>query len=493
MLTLNSKKKIMKNLSYIKYFLLSLVLFTGCTSNFEEINTDPNNPTNLPADLLLGTTQRVYMNTLYGVLSGAGGDMGAVWGQHWTKVQYNDEERYVPRRSVIDGIWNSFYASVVAEADAMYSLADEDGNDALKGAALIMKAVGFQTLTELFGPIPYTEALNPDILKPAYDDEATVFAGVIDMYTEAASLLSTGNGSISASNDLFYGGDASKWLKLANSLKFRALMRISSTTSVNSQLQALVNGGNMFSSNDDSAQLAYLAVQPDANPIYELIDFGARPEYKICSSLSDRLESLNDPRLDVYAAPNASGDIVGKPAGYGNQTPLPNEGLGYTYANISGLGDFYLNPELPGVLMSYSQLSFLMAEAANEGMISGGTSAALTYYTQGIQASCDFNGVSAAAYLAQPGLSFTTQNDARQKIGEQAWIALFGQGFEAWTEWRRTKIPALSPVVEADPQVGEIPSRYYYPTTEPSLNADNFEAAAASIGGDKLTSPLMWQ
>ena len=203
----------MKNLSYIKYFLLSLVLFTGCTSNFEEINTDPNNPTNLPADLLLGTTQRVYMNTLYGVLSGAGGDMGAVWGQHWTKVQYNDEERYVPRRSVIDGIWNSFYASVVAEADAMYSLADEDGNDALKGAALIMKAVGFQTLTELFGPIPYTEALNPDILKPAYDDEATVFAGVIDMYTEAASLLSTGNGSISASNDLFYGGDASKWLK----------------------------------------------------------------------------------------------------------------------------------------------------------------------------------------------------------------------------------------------------------------------------------------
>ena len=134
-----------------------------------------------------------------------------------------------------------------------------------------------------------------------------------------------------------------------------------------------------------------------------------------------------------------------------------------------------------------------MAEAANEGMISGGTSAALTYYTQGIQASCDFNGVSAAAYLAQPGLSFTTQNDARQKIGEQAWIALFGQGFEAWTEWRRTKIPALSPVVEADPQVGEIPSRYYYPTTEPSLNADNFEAAAASIGGDKLTSPLMWQ
>lgn len=482
----------MKNIKLIVFVLLSLTIATtSCTKDFEELNTDPNNPVAIPAHLLLGGTQRILMNVQYGVLGGAGGDMGAVWAQQWTKVQYNDEERYVPRRSVIDNIWNTTYSSVVSESDAMYNLAVEEGNESLQGAALVMKAASFQFLTELYGPIPFSEAIQPGILKPVYDDESTVYQGVIDMYTQAANLLSSGNGSIVASSDLFYGGDTSKWVKLANSLKFRALMRISSTTNVGSQLQALVNGGNMFTSNADNGQLAYLAAQPDANPIYELIVYGARPEYKVNSLLVERMEALNDDRLEVYAAPNASGEILGKPAGYGNQTTLPNEALGYTYANISGLGDFYLDPELPGVLMSYSQLCFLKAEAANEGLISGGTPQALNYYLDGINASFEFNGISAAAYTAQPGLSFTTQSDARTKIGEQMWLALFGQGFEAWTEWRRTNIPAMQPAIEG--AINEIPSRYFYPTNEVSLNSDNYAAASQSIGGDELTSSLFWQ
>ncbi len=481
----------MKKIKLIICTFITLSVITGCTKDFEELNTDPNNPVAIPAHLLLGTTQRVYMNVMHGVLGGTGGDMGAIWAQLWTKVQYNSEERYEPRRGVIDNIWNTTYASVISEASAMEALAIEEGNTNLQAVAMIMQASGFQFLTDLYGPIPFTEALNPAILKPAYDDEATVYEGIIDMYTQAANMLANGSGEIVASSDLFYGGDTNKWRKLANSLKFRALMRISSTRPVGAELQALVNSGVLMTSNADNAQVNYLPAQPDANPIYETIVFGSRLEYKINSLVVDRMNALNDDRLEVYAAPNASGQIVGKPAGFGDLTPLPNEALGYTYSNISGLGDFYLNPELPGVLMSYYELKFLMAEAANEGYISGGLAGAEQHYRDGIAASFEFNGVSSASYLAQLGIGLANQNDARQKIGEQKWLSLFAQGFEAWTEVRRTNVPNLVPAAEGD--INELPSRYYYPTTEVSLNQENYDAASSSIGGDLLTSSLFWQ
>ncbi len=482
----------MKKLKISILFFLSLAMVTSCDKDFEETNTNPDRSTELPPDLLLGYSQRFYANTVHGVLGGAGGDMGAIWAQQWTKVQYNEEEQFIPRRGVIDNIYSNLYSTVCAEANFMAQFAEAEGNSVLQGVGLVMQGLGFQTLTELYGPIPFTEALDGSNLRPAFDDEATVWAGVLDLYTRGAALIASGDGQIVASSDLFYGGDASKWLKFANSLKFRALMRASSVIDVSGDLQALVNGGQLMSSNSDSAELVYQEVAPDANPIWELIEDGNRPEYKINSLMVETLETLNDPRLAVYAAPaETDGAFRGKPAGFGNQTPLPNDALGYTYANISGLGSFYLNPTLPGVILSYSELSFLMAEAANEGLISGGLVAANNYYNNGIAANFSWNGLDASGYLSQESIPLTSQEDARNKIANQKWISLFSQGFEAWTEWRRTKLPVLNTVAEAD--INEIASRYFYPTTSVSLNKENYEEASASIGGDELTSKLIWQ
>ena len=478
----------MKKIHIILYTFLSFAIFTGCDEGFEELNVDPNNSTAVPAHLLLGGPQRIYMNTMYSAQYG--GDMGACWAQQWSKVQYNDEARYEPRRGVIDNIWSTMYASIISESKAMYNLAEAEGNNSLKGAGLIMQAVGYQTLVDFYGPVPFTESIDGSILQPAYDDEAVVYAGIISMLTEANALLATRTGSITSSSDLFYGGDVTKWMKLANSLKFRALMRISkSSGNQNSELQALM--GKMFTSNADNAQLIYLGASPDANPIWETIVDGNRAEYKINSKVVEILTDLNDDRLEVYAGVNASGDIVGKPSGFGAQTTLPNEGLGYTYSNISPLGDKYLEATLPGVLMSYSQLSFLIAQAANEGFISGGIPSALDWYKNGIASSFEFNDLDATAYLAQPSLNFSTKADATEKIATQEWIALFGQGFESWTEWRRNKIPALSPAAEAI--ITEIPSRLFYPTTEPSLNKESYNSGVSRIGADQLTSSLFWQ
>jgi hypothetical protein len=483
--------KIMRNIKIILYAFLSFVLTTGCTEDYEKLNESPNRSTSIPAHLLLGYTQRSFVNTIYAAQ--IGGDMGACWAQQWSKVQYNNEERYMPRRGNIDRVWEDIYTLTISEAKAMYDLAVLEENTNLQGIALVMQAIGFQTLVELYGPVAFVEAIDRENLKPAYDDESVVFEAVIQMLTDAVTLLSSGSGEVIASSDLFYAGNTSQWMKFANTLKFRALMRISSTRSVGAELQAIVNSGIIFQGNADNAQLSYLDAEPDGNPIWETIVFASRPEYKVSSVLVDILSNLNDPRLEVYAFPAESDGVIrGKPPGFGLQTTLPNEALGYTYKNISGLGSFFLNPELPGIVMSYSQLNFLMAEAANKEYISGGLVAVNEYYNQGINSSFETYGLtSAASYLAQGGISITSQSDGANKIATQQWIALFGQGLETWTEWRRTKLPVLTPAAEGD--IAQIPSRFYYSTVGPSLNSDNYNAASSSIGGDLLTSPLFWQ
>lgn len=457
-------------------------LSVSCDKDFETVNTDPNNPIEVPAHLMLGNIIRVNQNVIYGMQQG--GDMGMCWAQHVSKVQYNDEERYIPRRGAIDGIWDNIYASVISDAKSMYVLADAEGNESLKGISLVMQANGFQILTDLFGPIPYSEVFIKGNFKPKYDSQEEVYTGIIDMLTKADAFLASGTGSVPASSDLIYGGDVAKWRKLANSLKLKALMRISKKVNVASQVAALVAGGNLMASNEDSANLTYLVAQPDANPIYETIVFNSRAEYKISSVLVSKLESLRDSRLSVIAAKNNAGLYVGN---------IPGEENSSNYNGFSALGSFYLNAELAGVILSYSQVQFYLAEAANEGLISGGVTKALEYYNKGIQASFDFNGVGAdaASYISQPNITFTNQAQARINIAEQMWISLFGQGFEAWTEWRRTGYPALSPVMQAAQP--SIPSRLYYNSNEISLNKESYTAAVATLtGGDKLTSRLWW-
>lgn len=471
----------MKKISIIFMAVLALSS-VSCDKDFEQVNTDPNNATAVPAHLLLGSIITSNQNAIYGMQQG--GDMGMCWGQHASKVQYNDEEQYVPRRTAIDGIWNSLYTNVISDAQSMQALAETEGNTNIQGISLVLQANAFQIMTDLYGPIPFTEFNNPTILKPVYDSQEVVYTGILKMLDQADALLANGTGSIPATSDLVYGGNTAKWRKLANSLKFKALMRISKAKNVSAELQALATKGQLMSSTADSAQLVYLSAQPDANPIYETIVYGTRSEYKVSSVLVKKLVDFNDPRLAVYAQKNNAGAYVGN---------VPGEENPGSYNAFSAFGTLYLNPTLPGVILSYAQSEFLLAEAINEGYVTGGVAAALVHYNNAIKSNFEFNGIGSAAtaYIALPNIEFTNKADAKVKIAEQSWLALYGQGFEAWTEWRRTGIPTLSPVVNA--KEASIPSRLYYNSQEISLNRENYTAAAAALtGGDKLTSRLWW-
>lgn len=467
---------------------MATAFMASCDKDFEEINTNPNDPTSVPSELLLGQITRNTVNTLY--TAQYGGDMGECWSQHWGKVQYNDEAKYLPRDGNINNIWRNFYVTIAEDADKMYKLALTEGNDASAAAALVMKANAFLWLSDLYGAVPFSEALKAGegIFTPAYDSQADVYTGCLAMLDEAMDKIATGNGQLSSIHDLVYQGDTSKWSKFAASLKFRAMMRNSKNGVDTVVMQSLVDSNMLFSSTNEEAKVAYQSEDPNANPTFETIVQGSRTEYRIGEAMVNHLDNTTglgtDSRLEVYAQLNGDGDYVGKPAGYSN---LPN--ATYNVNTISAIGTKYLEATAPGYLLGYTELQFLLAEAAKKGYITGADAASETYYTTGIQSSFAENGASIGTYYS--GAVAYNPGSALEQIATQKWIATYGQGFESWTEWRRTGFPNLTPAV--DGAIPTIPSRITYPSLEQSLNGTNWSAQNALMtGGDALTTDVDW-
>jgi Starch-binding associating with outer membrane len=479
--------KKMKKISILALSILSL-LNLSCDSEFKEVNTDPNEPQLVPAHLLLGQTIRETQRATYNV--GTGGDMGSCWAQHWSKVQYNDEETYTPRLGTIEFLSDVLNTGVMYDSKAMYKVAEKEGNTNLQGISLIMQANCFQLLTDIYGPIPFTEAGIKNNLKPKYEEQKVVYEGIKDMLVKAEQLLELNNGEFPATSDLLFKGDITKWRKFGNSLLLKVLVRESKAPGINNvaKIQALVTKNNFMASNDDNAQVSNLLTAAEANPLGPSLT--SRLEYKLSTVLIAKMNSFGDPRLPIYGKP-VGGVYVGNIPG--------NESL--DYAGKSGIGSFYTKNDLPGIILSYSQVQFLLAECANEGYIANPLVTATEtqseiYLRKGIEANFLFNGLtsaSAALYSAKPIFDFTTKIDGRKVIGEQVWLSLYCQGLEAWTEWRRTGIPALNPVLNPNPAVLTIPSRLTYPQKVQSVNVANYNAAVALLsGGDKLTSRLWW-
>ena len=463
-------------------FIASAALIaTGCDKDFEEINTTGNNALVTDPNLLLTASIITTQNVMYN--SQIGGDMGLCWAQQWSKVQYNDEEKYIPRREQMTALWDNMYYNVIKEAKDAYSLAGAivpDANTHLQAVSLVIQANAFQILTDVYGPVPFAE-FGSD--KPAYDSQEQVYNGILAMLDEAEAKFANGNGDFTASADLLYGGDLAKWRKFAASLKLKALMRISDKRNVSADVQALVDSGLLFSSNADSAQLIFMPNLPDANPIHEVIVGQNRKEYKVSSVLVSTMNTLNDPRLSVFAELNNAGQYVGN---------IPGEENSGSQEAFSGIGAFYLAATSPGVFLSYAQVEFYLAEAINEGIIVGTIDDAKAHYVNGINANFTFNQLTpSAAYTSSAAVDFTTQAEAREKIATQMWLALYGQGIESWTEWRRTQYPVLSPVVDA--ATTYIPRRFYFSTDEPFVNQASYASAAASLAnGDTMESKVWW-
>ena len=463
----------------------------GCDEGLAEMNVNPNDPVAVDALYLFPNATEAAVTRIIGGRSEAGGvnlDMAALWVQHWAEHEYAIEDRYEIGDSRIAGYWSGFYSGPLQDFAEVIEQGREQDRPHITAMALVMKAWTGQVVTDLWGDIGYTQALN--VRDPAapltvpYDPQQLVYQTLLDETAEAAQLAADPVGDVIevGDADLIYGGDAEQWRKFANSLRMRMAMRLSDVAASVAESEfadAFAAGG--FESNDDSAILWYPGQESwERHPIHAYML--GRDDHSVSGTMIDTLQSLNDPRLPVYAQPNANGIYWGAPNG---DLDLPG------VDSISRIGTFYSSADSPGILMSYAELLLLQAEAAERGWI-GGSAAAL--YEAGIRASMEFNGVDEAdivAYLAQPRIAYQGGAAGLEQIAFQKWLALFGNGTEAYAEWRRTGVPALTPGPDAIND-GLIPVRLFYPSLEESLNRAAVEEATTRQGGATLNDRLWW-
>jgi hypothetical protein len=265
----------------------------------------------------------------------------------------------------------------------------------------------------------------------------------------------------------------------------------------------------VFTSNDDNAQLIYLGDAPNNNPINE--NRKTRDDHRVSATLID-MQWTNNPtqdyRVTVYAnLPSAHPTgWVGLPNGMTSSTALAYKGNGLS--QTSKIGDYFTQATCPGVLMSYAELQFILAEGVERGLITGSTTTAEDYYISGIHASYNQyadaiveNSTSmfgttmtidelADDYIANGDAAWDSEN-ALQVIGKEKWLAMFEQGLQSWFEWRRTGYPVLTPAVDGA-NAGKIPVRVPYPTDDYATNPANVKAAVATQGADDLNTKVWW-
>jgi hypothetical protein len=468
-------------ISYI-YLLISgaLLLSTvSCKKSLDESNINPNASETAQPDYLLTAAIKSSSDTYWGTANNLGSSLLFV--QHWAKIQYTDPDRYIFTNASFQELWSVSYAKGIINLNQIIKLADASSNPNYKGVALVLRSWLFSLLTDAYGDIPYSQAGNIDqYLLPKYDTQRDVYLGVLADLKTAQDALDPNGKAIAG--DILYANSIASWKKFANSLRFRIALRIADREpELARQVIAAIQteGGSYISANSESAQLAY-KTSPNQNPISNLFD--TRPdEYRVSKTIIDQLTALNDPRLPIYARPAVATQLyTGAPNGLSSNLPGKDQ--------VSQIGTYFVAPGAPAVIISYAEVLFDRAEAAARGLTNEN---AASLYNQAVEASLLQYGVSSAdiaAYKALPAVQYDAAN-YKKSIGNQKWIALFGQGLEAFTEWRRLDYPLLTPAV-AGALNGQIPKRFIYPGTEQSLNPNGYKAAVAHQGTDALLTKL---
>ena len=461
----------------------------GCDDGLTEINRNPNAPEDVPVEnVLLGGIWDVMANAANRGMFGQWTQLyhASNWAQHVAQPVYNTEDLYIPRVGVPTNIWDEMYTALT-DLDFVKDVAETDGMDNMWAVAEITQVYGFMLLTDYFGDIPYEEALrlDEDIAFPAYTAQSEIYPDLIARLAAAAGRIDTDAAVSFEGHDPVYQGDMQGWLELASSLQLRLALRMADTELAGEAADAFAAAwaSDVFDEVDDGAVVDWSASQPAQNPLYEGIVLAGRTgDFRMSASLIDRLQALDDPRLEIYAEPAVSdGEYRGlrnglEPADY------DFGGRSGGASDFSTIGSAFLQPTSPSVMMSYSEVLFLAAEAAARGWIAGDPAA---LYEQAIEASMQQHGVEQTeidAYLAQPEVAYTGLDD----LWLQKWISLYLAGTEAFNEMRRVGWMDLEPAENSSLPAGQFPARLYYPPEEALYNPDNYP------GDLELTEPVWW-
>jgi hypothetical protein len=473
----------------------------ACDNGLTELNVDPNNPPYVGAASILPEAEQAAVTRALG--SNFNLTMLGLWSQSFAKIQYIDEDRYALRSTTIDAHWAGFYGGPLEDFQKIIEQGDSLGRPNWTAIATVMQQWTFQIVTDTWGDVPYSEALQGDLnTRPKYDAQKDVYYGMLAKLASASALFAPGGPTCIpgapanctfGAEDAVYGGNAVAWRKFSNSLRLRMAMRISNVDPTKARaefLAAVADTNRVFTSNADNAELHYTGAVPSDNPIYAVFHEGQRYDQVIAKAMVDSLLRLNDPRLPIYADPAPNGcEEGGVYCGWQNgitRAPAPD------FFALSPIGAaFKENAAAPSSMMTYAEVLFLRAEAAAKGW-TGDNAAAL--YARAIRASMEQYGISDSAilaYLAQPQVAYT----GLRSIYLQKWIALYANGPEQFASWRRETVggehyPGLTPAAASSAR--QIPMRVFYPASEQSTNEEHWAAAVAANGGGTLYDKPVW-
>lgn len=475
-------------------FLLVVLLALGLTAceDLATFNENPNAPT-----IDQASPNLILPKILYEV----GNEMTAdlAWGFSNVVTQMAATNNFtsvdIYAWGTYSGTWDLMYRNA-RDAQNLMILGENLSNDNYVAIGMTLKAYMFSVLTDMYGDIPYSEALkgkSDGNFTPVYDEQKAIYTDLLDQLEQAANMY---DGTQSIDGDIMFGGDIAKWAKFTNSLRFRMIMRLENKWSEmglsGTDLQAIVDKGIWMESNADNAMLPYLSVGANRWPLHTS-RIGSFEEKRMSQTIETVLKSTNDPRLEVLFRPVANPDSTGLYRGIPNGLSEDNA-INYNGGpkNQSTLGTrFREEPDaVDMVFMHYSEFAFLLAEAAEKGYISGDAEA---FYLEGIAANMEYYGISPdPSFYSGTGVDMSGAANSDERlamIGTQKWLSLFMVGMEPYFDIRRTNLPALTPGQDA--LFNEIPVRIQYPGSEQALNIDNYDAVIARQGADEITTD-MW-
>lgn len=483
------------NKIYGKALLLLAVAGVGCNpGDFGDLNVNPNEPSESNTAGLLTAA----ITSLPGGVIGQGTVLGSAYPNLYVQFladkQYTENSRYSTVGFNYGGIYTGpldnlqLIININTDPETASEAERFGSNENQIAAATILRSYLFLHLTDRFGDIPFTDALQGrENFRPSFTPQEVIYDSLFVQLKRASDMIEEGE---TISGDVLLNGDMSHWKIFANTMRMVMALRISEVDPAQGQTEfnAAMNDG-VITSNAENIVYNYIADNNFDNPWEDA--FETRLDYTVSKPFADTLLSLNDPRIDVYANPaTATGTVVGMPYG------IPESDAGaIANSNVSFLGDAMRQQTSPTYIYTYSQVLFSMAEAAHRGWIPGGDAAAETYYNDAIRASWQqydvYDQAAFNAYIAQPRVDYTA-GTALQKIGTQKWISLFLNGYEAWAEWRRLDYPILTPAPANLNPGGGIPVRQAYPAFEATLNQANYNEAVQRQGDDDLNTPVWW-
>jgi hypothetical protein len=472
--------------------IITLVLWVSSCKDFEELQIDPNRPTQAQPGLLLTGIETATFNVI---------NVGSMLASRMMVFTDGaaDEQYYGWQRAGFQGY------NTLRQISKMEEEADRVEVANYKALALFLKSYNIIEITKVFGDVPYSESVlaTEGTYQPKYDTQEEIYIKVLNDLEEANASLSPDNGIITG--DVIYDGDLDKWKKLINSYALRVLMSLSLKTGnanldVVNRFNAIVSDPAkypIFTSNDDNAALHFHNAVNNRYPYLDNQNF--KTAYYMEESFVDLLKGFEDPRLFTFADPKPQGSELPEDdfAAYGGllgSAPLSTNTNRLVDGEASRVDERYYNDPVnePSVLIGYAEVEFTLAEAASRGWISDD---AAEHYTNGIRASMDFYDILSDQqdeYLSNPDVVYDEAKGIEMII-TQKYINYFMQGgWEPFYNQLRTGFPEFNVDGGAILNNGLIPKRWMYPQDELQRNEENVLAAIDRQFGEDTINGEMW-